>query len=144
MDETEIAEFRLAVGRVARRLRALYSEAKDDGDISFSELGILVRLCRDGPASPTGLAGEEGITAQAISLTLRSLLDRGLVDRVRDDLDRRRVTVSATQRGRDALLRRERAVLGRLTDVIEKELTDRQKAAVPATTDVLNAIAGRL
>jgi DNA-binding MarR family transcriptional regulator len=141
VDDSEIAEFRLAIGRVSRRLRTIYSEAKDDGDISFSELGILVRLSRDGPASPTDLAGKEGITAQAISLTLRSMLDRGLVERVRDDADRRRATVSVTLSGRDALSRRERALLGRLTDVIERDLNARQKADVPAMTEVLNIIA---
>ena len=144
MDDAEVAEFRLAVGRVARRLRAIYSSVKEDGDISFTELGVLHRLHREGPASPGELAGHERVTAQAVSITLRSLLERGLVDRVREGTDKRRATVSITPLGVDALHLREQALLGRLGDVMEQHLTGPQKQRIPAVIDVLDSIAARL
>jgi len=144
VEDTEVAEFRLAVGRVARRLRAIYSAGKDEGDISFTELGILLRLHREGPASPGQLAGAEKVTAQAVSITLRSLLERALVDRARDDIDKRRFTVRITPAGIDALQLREQAVLGRLTSVMEERLTGPQKRRLPALIEILDRIASEL
>ena len=47
-DVVTAQELRLAIGRVARRLRQLYATERD-GAASFIELGILVRLQREGP-----------------------------------------------------------------------------------------------
>ena len=54
-------DLRVAIGRVARRLRQLYATERESA-ASFIELGILVHLAREGPTSPTTLATGEGVT----------------------------------------------------------------------------------
>ena len=66
LDVVTAQELRLAIGRVARRLRQLYATERD-GAVSFIELGVLVRLQREGPTSPGTLAAGEGVTSQAIA-----------------------------------------------------------------------------
>ncbi|HEV8167054.1 MAG TPA: MarR family transcriptional regulator, partial [Actinomycetota bacterium] len=50
-DAAQVArDLRLAVGRLARRMRQLYALRRGD-QLSFTELAVLSRLHRDGPAS---------------------------------------------------------------------------------------------
>ena len=64
-------ELRVAVGRVARRLRRISAEEDAPGSIKFNELLVLVRLARDGAASPSEIARHEQVTSQAIAATSR-------------------------------------------------------------------------
>src|SRR5215813_2962016 len=73
-------DLRLAVGRVARRLRQLYTAE----DLTFSETSVLSRLDREGATTPTALAAAEHVRPQAMGATLSALQQRGLVRR-RDD-----------------------------------------------------------
>src|SRR6516165_6918516 len=109
-DVAAAQELRVAVGRVARRLRQLYATERESA-ASFIELGILVRLEREGPTSPSTLAAGEGVTSQAIAGVVRELERRALVERTGGQTDRRRVAVAITSTGRELLMSREHAVV---------------------------------
>ena len=100
-DVAAAQDLRVAIGRVARRLRQLYATERESA-ASFIELGVLVRLQREGPASPGTLAAGEGVTSQAIAGVVRELERKALVERTSGQTDRRRVAVEVVRAGHAA------------------------------------------
>ena len=90
-------DLRLAVGRVARRLRRIYVDGGEG--LSFLEFAVLHRLGNSGPTSPGALAGDEGVTSAAVAATLTRLESQQLVSRSRAAEDGRRVVVLITDAG---------------------------------------------
>ncbi|HLU72754.1 MAG TPA: MarR family transcriptional regulator [Nonomuraea sp.] len=133
---------RIAVGLLARRIRRLYTNATGD-DLSFTELGVLSRLERDGPHTSVQLAQVERITAQAIGTVLTGLHRRGLVRRDPDPADGRRVITSISDAGRAALGGREQVITDRLARAVET-LTPEERERLAAALPVLTRIADRL
>jgi DNA-binding MarR family transcriptional regulator len=136
-------DLRLAIGRVARRLRQLYATERRSA-ASFIELGILVHLEREGPASPTTLAAGEGVTTQAIAGVVRELERRGLVERTGSQTDRRRVAVAITDAGRELLISRENAVVDAMVTALADEYTPAERHQLESAVPLLNRLAKRL
>jgi DNA-binding MarR family transcriptional regulator len=136
-------DLRVAIGRVARRLRRLYA-AERDGAASFIELAILVRLDREGPAFPSALAARESVTSQAIAGIVRDLERRSLVQRTGDEKDRRRVLVAITDAGRALLRRREHAVVDAMVRALAEEYTPAERRRLDSAVPLLNRLAERL
>jgi DNA-binding MarR family transcriptional regulator len=115
LDEADVdvvaGDLRVAVGRLVRRLR----QAHEPGELTLSEVSVLARLDRDGPATPTVLATCERVKPQAMGTTLAALEQRDLVARMPDPEDGRRVTMSITDAGRRLVLDRRSASLQRMT-----------------------------
>lgn len=83
----------------ARRAIVGYSEGCASRlGLSFQELIVLNEL--ETTAHPTVVARSTGIPASTVSRLLRSLEDRGLVQRAVDSVDLRRFRVSLTEQGR--------------------------------------------
>lgn len=142
-DVVAAQDLRVAIGRVARRLRQLYATERQSA-ASFIELGILVHLERDGPASPTTLAAGEGVTTQAIAGVVRELERRALVARTGSQTDRRRVAVTITDAGRELLISRENAVVDAMVSALADEYTPAERRQLEATVPLLNRLAKRL
>lgn len=142
-DVVAAQDLRLAIGRVARRLRQLYATERRSA-ASFIELGILVHLERDGPASPTTLAAGEGVTTQAIAGVVRELERRGLVERTGSQTDRRRVAVAITDAGRELLISRENAVVDAMISALADEYTPAERHQLESAVPLLNRLAKRL
>jgi len=136
-------DLRLAIGRVARRLRQLYATERDSA-ANFIELGILVRLQREGPTSPGTLAAGEGVTSQAIAGVVRELERRALVERTGDQADRRRVAVAITDAGRELLTSREHAVVDAMVRALADEYTPAERRQLESAVLLLNRLAHRL
>ena len=136
-------DLRLAIGRVARRLRQLYA-SEPEGAANFIELGILVRLEREGPTSPSTLAAGESVTSQAIAGVVRDLERRGLVERTGDQADRRRVAVAITDAGRELLTNREHVVVGAMVRALADEYTSAERRQLESVVPLLNRLAKRL
>jgi DNA-binding MarR family transcriptional regulator len=92
-------QVRIVVGR----LRRLLHEAYDSQELSMSQVSVLSRLERDGPASATELAVAERVRQQSIGAILAVLADRGLIERRPDPNDGRRALVSLTAAGRGSV-----------------------------------------
>ena len=136
-------DLRVAIGRVARRLRQLYATERESA-ASFIELGILVRLAREGPTSPTTLAAGEGVTSQAIAGVVRELERRALVERTGGQTDRRRVAVAITDAGRELRKSRENAVVDAMVRALADEYTPPERRQLQAAIPLLNRLAKRL
>lgn len=89
-------EFRLANGRLARRLRQEKAE-NELGSGQFSALGVLYI---HGPLTLTELSDFERVTPPSMTRTVKCLVDAGLVIRTDSTLDGRKVVLSTTDAAR--------------------------------------------
>jgi DNA-binding MarR family transcriptional regulator len=143
IDPTDVQAFRLAVGRIGRRLRQLYVES-DGQAISPLELTLLVRLRQEGTLSPGVVARAERVTSQAVAIALRRLTERGLVARTPDTVDRRRVVVTVTTQGQAYLALRDEAMTGPLADALAQALTPEERAQLSTVVNLLERVAAAL
>jgi DNA-binding MarR family transcriptional regulator len=95
-------DLRVVLGRIVRRLRQGHAA----GDLTLSEISVLSRLDRDGPATPGALADEERVRPQAMGATLAALEQRHLVERRAHPDDGRCVVMSVTTAGQTILVDR--------------------------------------
>jgi DNA-binding MarR family transcriptional regulator len=135
-------DLRLAVGRVARRLRRMYVDTGEGR--SFLELAVLHRLDASGPTSPGALAGDEGVTGAAVAATLTQLAAQRLVTRSKAPEDGRRVVVTITAAGRRTLQHREVASLSRIEQVLRDRLSAADRARLAAAIPLLEKVATEL
>lgn len=92
-------DLRVLIGRLARRLR----EEAHLGDFTWSQIKVITRLDRDGPATVSALAHAEGIRPQSMSVTVTGLKAAGLIEGAPDPTDRRQTVLSLTPACRAAL-----------------------------------------
>ncbi|MBO3749977.1 MarR family transcriptional regulator [Streptosporangiaceae bacterium NEAU-GS5] len=140
-DERLARDLRLAIGRVARRLRQLYADSGDQ--LPFLQLAVLQRLDRSGPASPGALAAAEAVSSPAIATAIAGLLSGGLVERDSDLGDRRRAIVTISSAGRNALRAREVANIARVHAALAG-LTDDERRRLTEAVPALERMAGLL
>ena len=143
-DASRVAhDLRLAVGRLARRLRQLYAVRRGD-QLTFTELAVLSRLHRDGPASASQLANGERVTAQAIGAAIGALHQRGLIQRTPDPGDRRKTIVSLTDPGQSAFTVREQTVIDRMVQAVASGYTPAERRQLAAAAPLLERLADLL
>jgi|SRR6478735_3330283 DNA-binding MarR family transcriptional regulator len=94
-DAETIAALRGAVLVLARRLR----RQQADDDLSATEVAVLGRIYRDGPATPGTLARAEHVQPPSMTRIIERLEQRGYLRRDPDPSDGRQVLVSGTERG---------------------------------------------
>ncbi|MEV7405371.1 MarR family transcriptional regulator [Streptomyces sp. NPDC091267] len=100
LDPDRVASVLLAsLSVLVRRVR----QVPIDGGLTMPERTALSLLDRSGPTTSSALAREVQITAQAMGATLSSLRARGLVERHPDPNDGRRVVLTVTDAGLQAL-----------------------------------------
>jgi DNA-binding MarR family transcriptional regulator len=90
------AQFRACLGPLVRRMR----QVNNDGVLTLSQVSMLARLERCGPATPDALASAEQISRPYATTTLAALQGHGFVTRISDLKDRRQVVVTITDHGR--------------------------------------------
>ena len=96
----QAARLRLAVNRMARRLR---QEASTD--LGPASIAALATIERSGPLTPSELARIEGIQRPTAARILGRLTDDGLVTRTSDPTDGRSAIVQISSDGRKVLTR---------------------------------------
>ncbi|SER07997.1 DNA-binding transcriptional regulator, MarR family [Streptomyces sp. yr375] len=100
LDPDEVASVLLGgLSVLVRRVR----QVPIDGGLTMPERTALSHLDRSGPTTSSALAREVQITAQAMGATLGALRARGLVERRPDPNDGRRVVLTVTEAGLQAL-----------------------------------------
>jgi DNA-binding MarR family transcriptional regulator len=92
-------ELRVLIGKLKRRLR----EESHLGDFTWSQVEVLVRLEREGPATVSSLARAEGVRPQSMGETLSALKTAGLVSGAPDPNDGRQTVLSITDACRDLI-----------------------------------------
>lgn len=133
-------ELRVAIGRVARRMRQIYATHDGTGP-TFTEVAVLVHLAREGPTSPTQLAGRERVTTQAIAAVIRDLESRKLVQRGPHPSDGRRTVITITPAGAAVISDRELAVMDVLIRALENSFDATERRRLEAVTPLLNKLA---
>jgi DNA-binding MarR family transcriptional regulator len=107
VDNELATRLRLAVGRLARRIRLATN------DIPPLQFSALATLDKQGPLRSGELAAREAVTAPTMTRVLAALADRGLITREADPTDARSVRVSLSAAGVESLdrIRSERTAL---------------------------------
>lgn len=90
-------ELRVLIGQLKRRLR----EEAHLGDFTWSQLSVLSRLERGGPATVSTLARAEGVRPQSMGATVAVLEQAGLVSGAPDPADGRQTILSLTDACRE-------------------------------------------
>ncbi len=85
-------ELRALFGKLKRRLR----EQAHVGDLTPSQVSVLLRLEKDGPATASSLARGEGIRPQSMGPVIAALETAGLVSGAPDPTDGRQTILSLT------------------------------------------------
>ncbi|MWB97976.1 MarR family winged helix-turn-helix transcriptional regulator [Agromyces seonyuensis] len=90
------AETRIAVFRLARRLRA----QKSVDDMSDGQFAVLAVLNLHGTQTLTSLAEHEKVSAPSMNRTVDCLEESGWLARTADERDRRKMNIDLTDAGR--------------------------------------------
>lgn len=137
-------DLRIAIGRVARRIRQLYAARDDASEPSFLQMSVLTRLDRHGPLTSRALAEIETVTPQAIGTALGALEQRGLVARAADRADGRKVVTAITAAGRRTLGGREQAINRNVQRALSQSFTAAERRQLAAVIPLLERLADEL
>ncbi|WKD62253.1 putative HTH-type transcriptional regulator YusO [Corynebacterium ciconiae DSM 44920] len=124
------------------QLYVTYFRLAERSDLTGPQLTILSRLKSDGAARISELAKREGIRMPTASNALHQLESRGLVERVRDNNDRRGVRVQLTNQGAIELDRVGEERIAQLADMFST-LEDEEIAAIEEVVPIINRLAER-
>lgn len=137
-DVNEVAAaLRVSVGLFLRRLR----QVQVQGELTLPETSALTRLDRGGPATPSALARLEQISPQSMGATLGGLEDRGLLERHSDPADGRRVVLSLTAAGMQALQNRRDAGNKALAEALALGFTPAEISQLQAVAPLIERLA---
>jgi DNA-binding MarR family transcriptional regulator len=135
---SDLAEqIRAVLGRLKRRLR----EQGGRGDLTLSQIAVLLRLEKDGAATVSGLARAEGMRPQSMSSIVTALQDAGLVGSSSDPNDGRQTLMSLSKKC-EKLLRESRAARQDwLTAAIVQKLSVQEQQKLSAALGLLSRLA---
>ena len=102
-------------------------------NVTTNDMHVIDAIGMDCPKNMTAVAKTLGVTTGTLTISVNSLVKKGLVDRTRSEEDRRVVLVSLSEKGKGAYLHHQKfheemidAVVSRLSDgeknVLEKAL----------------------
>src|ERR1700761_6777996 len=112
-------ELRIVFGNLKRRLR----EQATAGDLTMSQIAVLSRLDREGPATVSSLAREQGVRPQSMGATVAALEARGLIQGAPDPADGRQTLLSLTEACREMIVATRVEREDRLLVAVEAKLT---------------------
>ena len=130
------ARLRMAVALLRRRLRAVGGD-----EVTLPEASALSRLDRGGPATAAALAKAEQISPQSMGATIASLQQRGLVVRVPDAVDGRRIVISLSDAGQAMVRERRSARDEQLASAMAAHFTVEEITALQAALPLLERLA---
>jgi DNA-binding MarR family transcriptional regulator len=102
-----------AFAQAVRRARGATTQTADNGTLTLSQYALLQALSTRQEARVQELAAEAGIAASTATRILDVLERRSIIDRTRSPDDRRVVTITLTEFGREALCNQDEWMRGR-------------------------------
>jgi DNA-binding MarR family transcriptional regulator len=127
------AELRTISGKLKRKLR----EQGGENDLRPSQVSVLLRIEKDGPAAVSTLARAEGMRPQSMSAIVTSLLELGLVTGSPDPNDRRQTLMSLSRKCQKMLSDGRAARQDWLTTTIQKKLSSQEQETLASAVDLL-------
>jgi DNA-binding MarR family transcriptional regulator len=141
LDPSEVASaLMLNVGLFVRRLR----QSRWTAELTTPEQSTLSRLERGGPASASDLARAEQVTPQAVGPLVAGLEERGLVMRCSDPQDGRRVLLSVTESGLEALRDKRSARVERMANVLAEDFSRAELETLHAAAQLIERLGEKL
>ena len=141
LDAAEVAAgLRVSVGMLVRRLRLVQSK----GELTMPESAALARLDRGGPATASALARIEQISPQSMGATLGGLEARGLIERRPDPQDGRRIVLSLSDSGLQALRDKRNARTERLAAALSSGFTQTELGQLMVAVPLIERLAQSL
>ncbi|NLP39279.1 MAG: MarR family transcriptional regulator [Corynebacterium pollutisoli] len=122
------------------KLYVMYFRIAEQSDLTGPQLSIMARLKSNGPSRISQIAREEGIRMPTASNALHQLEQRELVERIRDEQDRRGVRVQLTRLGESELERVGEERTKYLAEMLGT-LSEEDLAQVSEMTDIVNKLA---
>ncbi len=130
------AQLRTVFSRLKRRLR----EQGGRGDLTPSQISVLLRLEKDGAATVSSLTRAEGIRPQSMSSIVTSLQHVGLVGSSSDPNDGRQTLMSLSKKC-EKLLRQNRAARQDwLTTAILQKLSAQEQRKLSGALELLSRL----
>ncbi len=136
---TLAADVRAIAGKLKRRLRKHGSL----GDLPPSQVAVLLRLERDGPATVSGLARAEGMRPQSMGVTVAALEAAGLLSGTPDPEDGRQTILALTRSCCDRIAAGRAARQDWLERNIRAELTPAEQEQLATGLALLERIIDR-
>ena len=127
---------RRSVGALARRLRA----ERPEDSLSFTKLGLLGRLYRQGSLSAAEVAALERIRPQSLTRVLAELTEDGFITRRPDAQDGRRLLIDITGDGRSALGRDMQQRDFWLAGAMAEELSDTERELLRLVSGLMDRL----
>jgi DNA-binding MarR family transcriptional regulator len=137
VDHDRLAErLRTSIGRFVRATRSGVDALQPP---LAATMGL---LDRDGDASTASLAQRRGVRHQSQSRTVKELEALGYIARREDPQDGRRIVVTLTRQGRDALERDRAARRDWIAEAIGTLLSPEEQAQLDALPQLLDRLSG--
>ena len=131
---------RISVSRLARRLRVERAAAGlGEPDLSETQLAALATLERHGAMTPGELAEHEKVQPPSMTRVISVLVESQLVRREPHATDRRQVVLTATDSGRDLVIKARRRREAWLAQRL-RELSSAERAALRAAAPILEKL----
>jgi DNA-binding MarR family transcriptional regulator len=127
------AELRATFGKLKRKLR----EQSGGNDLTPSQVSVLLRLEKDGPAPVSTLARAEGMRPQSMSAIVTSLMQAGFVGGSPDPNDGRQTLISLSRKCQKLLKEGRAARHDWLTATIQKKLSSQEQEKLAAAVSLL-------
>lgn len=129
-------DLRLLIGKLKRRLR----EQGQREDLPPSQVAVLLRLEKDGPATVSSLARSEGMRPQSMSSAIAALEAAELVRGTPDPDDGRQTIMSLTESCRERLRTGRAARQDWLSRTIAARLSAREQDELGAAVGLLRRL----
>jgi DNA-binding MarR family transcriptional regulator len=127
------AELRAISGKLKRKLR----EQGGGSDLRPSQVSVLLRIEKDGPAAVSSLARAEGMRPQSMSAIIMSLLEAGLISGSPDPNDRRQTLMSLSRKCQKLFRDGRAARQDWLTTTIQKKLSSQEQERLASAVNLL-------
>jgi DNA-binding MarR family transcriptional regulator len=126
-------ELRTSLGKLKRKLRGQAGRE----DLTSSQVSVLLRLEKDGPATVSNLARAEAMRPQSMSAAIAPLEAAGLVSGAPDPNDGRQTLLSLTKMCRKRIQERRDAKQDWLTRTIQTRLSAQEQEKLAEALDIL-------
>jgi DNA-binding MarR family transcriptional regulator len=129
-------ELRALFGQLKRKLR----EQAGANDLTPSQISVLLRLEREGPATTSNLARLEGMRPQSMGAVVAPLQAAGLVSGTPDPMDGRQTLLSLTEACRTWVAEGRAAREDWLTRTLEARLSYAEQDRLAEAIDLLKRL----
>jgi DNA-binding MarR family transcriptional regulator len=127
---------RALLGKLKRRLR----DQAHVGDLTPSQVAVLLRLEKDGPATASSLARAEGMRPQSMAPVIAALESAGLVSGASDPADGRQTLLSLTDACRKWAAEGRAARQDWLTRMLQERLSPQEQGEVEKAVGLLKRL----